>query len=525
MSTFHHTRAARRRLVAASLALGLTTAACGARLDDATYELATTRQAASAGGGQVVAQPGTGGQPVAQPGGGTVAPTAQPTQGTGTSGQPVAQPTTGATAAPSDGGGAAPAPGGGDTGGTGGGDTGGGAQQPTQPADTRSMPAGGNGGATDVGVTADSIKIFQVADDNGAVPGLFKDTKLAVQAYFNYFAASEGTVYGRRIDLTTLDSNLDSNRNRTHYIKVCEEGFAAVGSMSAFDEGVAGPVRDCGVPDLRTAAVSKDALESPTVYTTDAMKPGLLPVTDYYYWAENFPESVKKAGYLYINNDVTTFQVNQNVRGLTKIGYDFIYGPTPIDVTETNYTSFILEMKDLGVDYLTFQGAYQQAVKIAQTAQQQDFNPTIYALQSNLYDPRLIETGGSAIEGAHVAKNEVMIEEIDAYPELQLYAQWLQSVDPEARPTGLGMYAWGSARLFVELIKDIGPNLTRQALLDRLGSLDGYTAGGILPPQNIGEKIPNDCTVIVEVKNGAFVRLFPQQRATFECGRGVVSTD
>jgi hypothetical protein len=57
-----------------------------------------------------------------------------------------------------------------------------------------------------VGVTESEIVVYQVADLTGAVPGLFEDTLKATQAYFAYFGATEGTVYGRQIRLVSRDT-------------------------------------------------------------------------------------------------------------------------------------------------------------------------------------------------------------------------------------------------------------------------------------------------------------------------------
>ncbi|HEY3240069.1 MAG TPA: hypothetical protein VGL92_10930, partial [Acidimicrobiia bacterium] len=62
---------------------------------------------------------------------------------------------------------------------------------PTVPAPA-APPAGGNGGATDVGVTADTITMGNVSDLGGPVPGLFQGGPYGTQAYFNYINSQGG---------------------------------------------------------------------------------------------------------------------------------------------------------------------------------------------------------------------------------------------------------------------------------------------------------------------------------------------
>ena len=518
------------RVMVVLCVLSLFATACGARLTDEQRNFAigaagggnaagaaTGQQAAAAGG--TAAQPGTANQ---------TAPTSQQAAGS-TGGQ-----------APADtSGGAQPA---GDSGAGSGGQAG--AQQPSQSGsqagqanqggqqqaadqggqttDTRAAPAGGNGGATDTGVTKDTITIANAADISGPVPGLFQDAQQAVAAYIAYFTATEGTVFGRKIQLQQLDTKMSTSGNRNAYLQACDQAFMTVGSMSAFDEGAAPVVQQCGIPDLRTASVNKDIQTVPTAYSTDAMQPNLLPVAEYDYWKEQAPDAVKKAAYLYIAGDTTEYQTAQVRSGTKKIGYDWIY-VQPIDISETNYSGFVLKMKEKGVQFVTFQGAYQQAVRLAEAMKQQNFQPKIYALQSNTYTPNLIEQGGDAVEGIQIAIPSVLVQDINKYPELQTYAKWLKQVDPNASPTGLGLYAWSSAKLFVQLLKQVGPDLTRKKMLDAIRNVHKFDGGGLLPPQDIGNRYPSDCINIVQVKGGKFVRVEPSDPNTkFRCDNKVV---
>ncbi len=416
--------------------------------------------------------------------------------------------------------------GGGTTTTTGGGDnsTSGEGQAPAGAKDTRSAPAGGNGGATDVGGTESAIKIVNVSDVGGALPGLMEDARDAITAYVAFFTATEGTIYGRKLELEVKDSAIDDGQNRKHYQAACEQSFAGVASMSANDGGAAGPIKDCGIPDLRTAAVNEAIQTVASVYGVDAMKPGLLPTSEYNYWAEQHPGSIKKAAYLYLDNATTQYQGVQNRGGTEKVGYKWIYVKA-IGLAETNYSTYVIEMKEAGVEFVTIQGAVSNAVRMAKAMRQQGFEPNVYALQTNVYNPDLITQGGADIEGAHVAVTGSLVEEISQVPEMQVYAEWLQRTKgPNAQPTGLGMYAWSAGRLFTDLLKQVGPNLTRKAFLAEVAKVKGFSNNGLIPKQDIGSKVPADCIIIVEVAGGAFRRVEPAAGPGFRCDNRVVST-
>jgi ABC-type branched-subunit amino acid transport system substrate-binding protein len=499
----------RHRLLVALLGVSLLTTACGARLSDDQRQ-----QALGAGGGRVAAGQGavtTGADglpldplaPAAEggavdPGTGAVDPAAggsDPASG----GDPAAAGTD--PAAPA-------APG-----------------APGAPTDTRAAPPGGNGGSTDTGVTADKIVISNVSDISGAVPGLFKDAQDAVKAYVAYFTAREGTIYGRRLELLPLDSRLDTGAARSESIKACRESFAGVGSVSAFDQGAAPVIRDCGLPDIRGLATTDEMKSVPNAYPTFAAgQPGHRGMANYAWAARRFPNAVKEAGFLYSDGDVTRQVAQQDIEAAEKLhGYDFVYEGA-IGVSETNYSTFVQQMKSKGVRYVTFVGAYQQAAALAKEMKRQGFTPDIYEPTVTAYTPDYLQVAGDAAENTYVPVPASLVEELQGNADLTLYAQFLNQVEPGARPTVIGQYAWGAARLFVEQAKAIGPNLTRETLLARLAGVRSFDGGGLYPKQDVGGKNINDCTVIVQVRGGKFVRVLPPEPRTFMCGAGVYDT-
>jgi ABC-type branched-subunit amino acid transport system substrate-binding protein len=509
------------RVVTLFAMTALLASACGSRLTEEEIAIyAGSLGSANGDAAGSVTQPGAAGAPGDAPGGdaGVAAP--------GEAGAPgVSVPGGGAVAGPSTGGG-----GGGDTAGddTAGGDTGGGtdgAENPgdgqapppdqdggAQQTDTRAAPAGGNGGATDVGVTEDRIVIFQVADRTGAVPGLFEDTYDAIRAYFLMFQQTEGTVYGRQIVLETRDSQMQTQGNRSAYLDACTKAFAAVGSMSAFEQGAAGPISECGIPDIRTAAVTPDLQTLPTVVSIDSMSPGWVPLSEWSFYSERWPEAVKKAAYLFIDNSTTQWQTEQNRIATAKhLGYDWIH-VKPIPLSEVNYGSIITELKNKGVEFVAFQGEGGQAAKLTKAMKDQNFIPKAFALQANVYSPDLISNcGGACDDFVYVAQTGALLEEIDSNPEMQLYAQWLKAVNPRANPTGLGMYAWAGARAFVQAVKNAGPQLTRAKILEEMDKLSGDTGNGLMPPQDYAGQVPTDCIIMLGIDQGRFVREDPAQ--------------
>jgi hypothetical protein len=504
---------ARRPIVvrlAALLAISaLATSACGARLTpeqrrDALAQAGNGGGATGGGGTDGGTAIGTGGTTGAVSTTGTTGGGGTTTGGAGTTGTSGAA-TSGTTGGIS-----------GTTGSTTGGATG----------DFTKAPPGGNGGATDVGITKDSIVIYNISDVSGAVPGLFEDARFATQAYIKYFNARYGTLYGRKIILKTLDSQLDSGANRSAALDLCANGFAGVGSISAFDQGAADPEKKCGVPDVRGIATTDQMKAVPNVYPVNAAGTGHYRGLAQFAWAASAPDpkiraSIKKAAYVYSDGEVTRQQSSQDKEAASK-AYGFTWvADEPFPTSSTDYTAVVADMKKKGAEFVTFSGAYQQAAGIVKTMADQDYHPVVWQPTVTAYTPNYLQQAGSAAEGTFIGIQPTLLEEAKYSPELQLYGQWLGQVRPDAVPTDLGQFAWGATALFIEKMIKLGPKPTRKGLLALLAQEHNYTDNGMFPGQDVGGRKLSDCIQITQVKGGKFQRYLPAAEHTWRCQDGV----
>ena len=505
--------------IAAALALSaLATSACGARLTPAQRNAALSQGGGSGSGSGNIA-PGaadtgtaTGGIAPGSTSGSTTGSTTGTTGGkTGTTGAPA-----GGASGSTTGAGSATSGTSTTTGATTGGTTG----------DFRSAPAGGNGGATDVGITKDAITIYNISDVSGAVPGLFEDARFATQAYVKYFTARYGTVYGRKIVLKTLDAQLDAGANRSAALELCANGFAGVGSISAFDQGAADPEKSCGVPDVRGLGTTDQIKAVPNVYPVNAAGTGKFRGLAQFAWAASSPDpkikaSIKKAGYVYSDGDVTRQQSSQDEKA-TAAAYGFTWvADEPFPTSSTDYTAVVADLKKKGADFVTFSGAYQQAAGIRKTMADQDYHPTVWEPTVTAYTPNYLQQAGASSEGSYVAIQPTLLEEAKFSPELQLYGQWLTQVKPDAVPTDLGQFAWGASALFFDKLIKLGPKPTRKGLLALLAQEHNYTDNDLFPGQDVGGRMLSDCVQIIQVKSGRFTRSLPAAQHTWRCEDGV----
>ncbi|MGH2783984.1 MAG: ABC transporter substrate-binding protein [Actinomycetota bacterium] len=458
----------RSRAVFLAAILMLVLAACGARL---------TREQRLAGIGAVTV--GTGGE------GGVV----DPGQTGGPGGGGTISPTGGGTVGPG-GGGAVPA------------------------------PPGGNGGETDVGVTANSITLAVGSDLSGVQGGLFKTTHQAMSAWAAMIN-SQGGLFGRRVNLKLRDTQARDTQNAAVVSDSCKDSFAMVGSMSAFDGGGASAGEACGIPDITAITVNDKRSKASNVYPVYPVRADKIPIGPANYIKEKYPDVIDKAAMVYLNAGVTKANALQRVKAYETVGFKFkIY---EVQVLEANYTPTVQRMKDDGVEYVTMVSNYQSIQKLVQAMDQQNWFPKVRDWDSVAYAPNFVTCSGApcaGAEGSLVFLNINLNEEASSNPELQLYQQWLNRVAPGSKPDYFGFYAWSAGQLFAKVHKDVGAKITRKAFLAGLKNVHSWNGNGLHAAHDIGNKIMSPCFLYVEVKGGKFVRKDPP--SGFMCNKGPV---
>ena len=354
------------------------------------------------------------------------------------------------------------------------------------------------------GISDTKIVIANASDISGPVPGLFQSAQDATKAYAAYFNASGQTICGHQLEVMALDSRTDAGSDQQAYQQACESAFAAIGSMSAFDSGGAGTAQGCGLPDLRSAAVTTERNNCTTCFGTESTNTDAFENAVPDYTLKYYPEAGQTAAFLYINAGAAATNAHVTVEALSKRGMKFIY-VQGIDVADLNYTPYVQQMEDKGVRYVQYLGSYQGAVRLAQAMEQQGFKPDVYMLDPTGYNADYVSTGGSAVEGTTVYVNFVPFEAMSSNREETFYYQWLQQVHPGAQPTFFGLFAWSAARLFTQEAIALGGKLDRAALIERLRRVNNWTDLGMHAPQYIGNKQVSDCWRFLKLQGGRWV--------------------
>ncbi|MCA1833381.1 MAG: ABC transporter substrate-binding protein [Actinomycetota bacterium] len=374
----------------------------------------------------------------------------------------------------------------------------------------RCEPSAGGNKATDVGVTPSQITVAVASDVSGVQSGLFKSTHQAMQA-LSAFVNSQGGICGRAMKPLLLDTRIDAGANRNAVLEACQKAFALVGSMSALDNGGAQAGQDCGIPDISAITVNAARTNATNNYPAYPVRNDKYMIGPEQYIKQTYgPAVYKHAAALWLNVAVSKNSMAQRINALESIGYHFDYRQQ-LNVSEPNYNPFVLDMKDLGIEYVNFVGDYRTLVKIQDAMRQQKWFPKVRDWDSVAYSSGYLSLGGPSVEGSLVFLNNALgiYGEEPSSPEMMLYRQWLARVQPGAKPDYFGLYAWSAGRLFAQAATSAGPDLTRKKVFEELKKIHQWTGFGLHAAHDTGLKTPTNCFLYAIVKNNKFSRLTP----------------
>ena len=363
-----------------------------------------------------------------------------------------------------------------------------------------------NGGATDVGVTADEIRIGNVSTLSGPVPGLFRGAVIGTQAVVAY-QNSLGGIHGRRIVLEVRDDQLDAGQNRAVTKDLLDKVFAFAGSFQVYDDASADDVGKSGIPDV-TPALSGARRRLANNFNIAPAEEGGTQLGPFNYYKSKFPEEIKAVGTLWGDVPISKASQLANEAAGTSVGFNFIYsrGYQP---TETDFTADVVRMRQQGVRIVYLAGSEPKTLaRIANAMRQQSFNVPIITMNIG-YDPSLNALAGEALEGMYTTMAWSMFVGEDAanVAEVRLMNQWLQKVKPGYAPDLYALFGWASGRLLFKAMDQVGPHLTRTAVNDALRNSGTFDANQLLAPADPGKKVPPTCIVVTILRRGRFERI------------------
>jgi hypothetical protein len=415
----------------------------------------------------------------------------------------------------------------------------------TAPATAQS--GDGSPKATDVGVTAKEIHVATIADvDNPLAPGVFQGAKYGAEgaaAYLNSRAGGGG-IHGRKLVVDFIDSHLNANDARNGIITACQDDFATVGSAMLFLTS-ADDLTNCpdqagdatGLPDMPSFSAGVVESCAPTVY-------GLNPPQVHCDTATKSPQkytSSKAGGPWFVQQHgknklhgvmVYSSDTKDAARASRALLDSFVASGIKADQSvgvsaaapQSAYTAFVNKMKADNSNVVDIIGGNPILLRSEMQLQGMDLHSVVY--QCGCYSASDQFTSNPVLDGVYIWGYTLPFEEASTNAMMRNFLKYV----PKDKRDGFAVFSWAAMLAFAQAAKVTmdkhGVNgLTRANFLkDGVTTLTKFDADGMMGATNMVDKVPTDCSMVLQLKNQKYVRIWPKKQGTFDCKPSNLST-
>lgn len=365
-----------------------------------------------------------------------------------------------------------------------------------------------------------------VATDRGAElrPGLNRELWDASVAFASW-CNEAGGIGGLTINPIELDGKLFSVEAAMS--TACTDVFAMVGGGHAQDNlqfsGVEGTdFHLCGMVDLPAFTVSSD--KSASNGLVQAMPNS--PVVNSYSWiqdyAEQFPEDAA-GGVAIVYGDVPSVVETKDMLEVLvdAAGMEVLDAIAYPPLGTNDWTPIARQVIASGATTFMFVGEASYGASILAKLKEQGFEGRAL-LEANMYDEQLFGVGTEGPEGSIIRMAMYPIEEADQWPVVRQYLDLLDAHTDDGRASPLGMASMSAWAMFANSANECAAEndgvLDRTCILEKADQHDDWTGGGLHAPSAalsqseigvIDDERPF-CTLLLQVRDGEFVRYFPE---------------
>jgi ABC-type branched-subunit amino acid transport system substrate-binding protein len=381
--------------------------------------------------------------------------------------------------------------------------------------------------ATEIGITPTTIRVAVVADvDNTIVPGVLQGIVDGVEGWGKYVNANGG-IAGRKVQVDFIDSHLNPNDARNAIIKACSEDFALVGTSALL---LANANDEISCADQAGAATGLPDMGAIVTASSQACSPVSFPILSqtFRYNVGDAKYHIKAVGKLHGSYSVAvdspsvkigSFAISQAYQ---KAGIKADHEPWQVTGRDlqSSYTPIIQDMKNNLSNFALTLQAVNGVVEERQEAKLQGLTDPKIVWDCTLacYFSPVFTGAGQAVDGEYMPLTFLPFDETAANPMVKNFVKYVG----KSKLSGFANNGFTAGVLFEQAAKDAvakhGNNgLTRANLLEALKGTTAFNAGGMVGTQNVGQKIPSPCFMVEQWKGGAFHRVYPTKKGTFDC--------
>jgi ABC-type branched-subunit amino acid transport system substrate-binding protein len=373
----------------------------------------------------------------------------------------------------------------------------------------------GGGGTGTIKVGTPTDKGFEIQ------PGLNIEMEDAAKAFIGW-CNDQGGIQGLKLELVELDGQV--LQVPAVMEQACEEVFSLVGGGLVLDNQEFPRFHECGMIDIAgyTASTEK-AMSNGMVQPLP--NPSNVKPTGWFEWAkENNPNAISRAAIMYGNVGSIETLARQDQETMDEVGGFTVVDQIVYNTTgESNWAPFAQRLKDNNVGFLTFVGQPANLASLLRSMDEIGYRPELIMQQANHYDAVLTQGAGPLADGVIVRSFYAPLEERDN-PAIAKYLDNMARYSPSGKVAGLGIQTTSAYLLFVTAANACldadGGVLERDCVLREAKKITAWDGGGLHATSNPSTNTPSNCELLLVVRNGEFVRLFPETGSADDNGNG-----
>ena len=376
---------------------------------------------------------------------------------------------------------------------------------------------GGGGGSQTQGVTSSEIDIGGIAAKTGPLANQYSPIFQGVQAYLNQVNA-QGGVNGRKIKYVAQldDQTLPSlNVSQARALVTQDNVFAVV--------GVATPIFAAGsylaqnnIPTFGWN-VNPQWSDGPSLF---GEKGSFINFTHQgpliaYLATRAGAQKVGTIAYTVSQSaDCATGQINT----YNQFGKDVVLKDTSLPFGFTDISGDITQIKNTGAQFIGTCMDPTGNTVLSKGLQEAGLYNQVKQFWPNGYDQSTLAQYAPLMEGVYFQTGFVPY----TYGFTQGMDNYLDAMKQIGAPVSdVTLAGWINADLFVQALKQVGNNVTRQNVINAINKMTHYTAGGISPgidwTQQHTSVGPYDCNAMLQVQHGQFQSVYGSGKNPFVC--------
>ena len=175
----------------------------------------------------------------------------------------------------------------------------------------------------------------------------------------------------------------------------------------------------------------------------------------------------------------TASQAAHEIAANTSIGFQYTpangIATTP---TNANYGTIVQQLQSQGTQYVSEYSDDNSAERLLQAMQQANYAPQVVDWISEEYSPQFAQQTSPESNGNLVAMTATAgYEDAASNPGLQLMEQWMDRVAGAGNwhKDIFAILAWSAGLAFEQAAKQVGPALTRAAIISKIQGITNWT--------------------------------------------------